>query len=289
MKGKVTFIGAGNVAWNLSHALHESGYRISGISSRKKSSAKKLAAKFRCAFTTEPTHITQNSDIVFITTPDSAINEIVTALCAEKSLNRNQLIVHTSGLLSVKAMHCVKKCGAIPLSMHPAFSFSSPLFKKNEFKGVYFVLEGSSTAVEKGKRIVRNLGGKSIIIARGMKPLYHIALVFASNLFVGIEDMAVNLLSQCGIEEKDARNLIKPLVEVTEKNIWEKGTLKALTGPVEREDVETVKKHLSTLTKYEHAYKKVYTELSKHLVTMVEKKGEVDKKTLWIMRKMLSD
>ena len=289
MKKRIIFIGAGKVAWHLSYALNKKGYVISGIASRKKSSAEKLAGKFAVECTTNPESIVKDADIIFITTPDSEIKKVVTNLCKNGVLRKKQLIIHTSGLMSIKILDCVKKSGALPLSMHPIYSFSSRSLSKDLLSGVWFILEGDSEAIEQGEKIVRMLGGKSFIIEGEKKSLYHLALVFASNFFVGVEDMAVELLLSCGIEKKDVLELIKPLVQVTEKNIWEKGTTGALTGPVERGDIETIKKHLELLSKQKQSFKKTYLELCKHLLKMVEEKGNIEKENIQAMRKMLND
>jgi predicted short-subunit dehydrogenase-like oxidoreductase (DUF2520 family) len=287
MKKNAVFIGAGNVAFHLSHALSEKGYRVIGIISRKKSSAKRLASHFKAQFSSQLEEFITDSDLIFITTPDDEIEKVSKNLCKSKFIKQNQYVIHTSGLLGIESLRCIEKSGTYPLSMHPAYSFPSRFYKKNELKGVRFVLEGSQKAIKEGEKIVKSLGGRILVIKKGKKHLYHLALVIASNLFVGIEDIAIELLTECGIKKKDGLEVLEPLVRVTEKNIWEKGTLKALTGPVERGDIEALKKHLKILSKHARSYKIAYRELSKHLVKMVELKGEVDKKTLRKMREVL--
>jgi predicted short-subunit dehydrogenase-like oxidoreductase (DUF2520 family) len=134
---------------------------------------------------------------------------------------------------------------------------------------------------------VKALKGKSMVIPAEKKALYHLALVFASNLFVGIEDMSIELLTECGMTRKAARELILPLVSSTFRSIEEKGTRKALTGPVERGDIATVRKHLSVLSRHKRAYKKTYVELSKHLARMVSEKGELPKETIRHIKRLL--
>ena len=277
MKERVVFIGAGKVAWHLSYAMHNNGYVISGIASRRKSSAQKLAGTFNTEWTTSPEKIVMDADIIFITTQDREIKGVVKNLCIRKVINRSQLVVHTSGLLTAKVLRCVEKFGALPLSIHPCLSFADRSYKADEMKGIFFAVEGGKEAVKKGKTIVRKIGGKPFTIASVKKPLYHLALVFASNLFVGIEDMAVELLQKCGIKKRDALKLIQPLVVATEKNIFEKGTLDALTGPIERGDVDTIKKHLALLKKQKRSFDNIYKELSEYLLTMVKKRGKLQK------------
>jgi len=280
MKKKIVFIGAGKVAWHLSCALSKKGYPISGIASRKKLSAKKLADKFNTAWSDKPEEIVKDADIIFITTPDAEVRGVVQNLCSRRVIKRKQLVIHTSGVLGVREIKCVEKFGALALSMHPGFPFSSKSYKKDELRGVFFVLEGSKKAVRIGKEIVHKLGARSLMIEEKSKAIYHLALIFASNFFVGVEDMSVELLQKCGIRKNNALKLLQTLVQATEKNIFEKGTLNALTGPVERGDIETIEKHLKLLVKQKRSYDKTYREISKHLLAMVEEKGNIKKEKI---------
>jgi predicted short-subunit dehydrogenase-like oxidoreductase (DUF2520 family) len=289
VKKKVVFIGAGKVAYHLSCALNKSGYSISGISSRKKSSAKKLAEKLGAQWSTKPENIIKEADIILITTPDSEIEKVSRDLCKKNVVRKKQLFMHTSGLLTSKILKCIQKQGGLTLSLHPAYSFSQRSFSDEILSGIWFVLEGDSASIEAGKAIVRRLKGKSLVIEPEKKPLYHLALVFASNFLISIEDIAIEILLKCGIKKSDALKLIKPLIEVTEKNIWEKGTIKALTGPVERGDVETIKKHLALLSKHKVTFGKAYIELSKHLLVMAGKKGNIEKEKIETIREILDN
>jgi predicted short-subunit dehydrogenase-like oxidoreductase (DUF2520 family) len=288
MKEPIAFIGAGNVAWHLSHALSAAGYPITAIASKRRSSAKKLAQCFSAAYGTDVATIIGNDEAcLFITAPDSAIASIAHYLCRKRLLRKNQLVVHTSGLFGTRVINCVKAFDSLPLSMHPAYSFSSRSHSKNEFHDVWFVLQGSKAALRRGKEMVKAVKGKHTVIAEAKKPLYHLALVFASNLFVGIEDMSIELLAKCGITRKAAQELVVPLVNSTFQDIQTKGTRDALTGPMERGDIATIKKHLAALAEQKRAYRKTYLELSRHLARMVEEKGELPKETIRDIKKLL--
>lgn len=289
MKETIAFIGAGNVAWHLSHALDSAGYTISGIASKSRLSAKKLAMRFRSSYAKDPADIIHDQTCLFITTPDAAIAAVANHLCKEGLLKKGTLVVHTNGLYGTRIIKCVTAHGSIPLAMHPASSFSSRSFSKNEFRDVWFALQGSASALKRGKQMVRALKGRYLVLSAEKKPLYHLALVFASNLLVGIEDMAVELLSQCGMTTERATQLILPLVSTTVDNIREKGTEEALSGPIERGDTATIKRHLAALSKQRRAYRKTYLALSKHLIQMVKEKGDLPKETIRALRHLFKD
>jgi predicted short-subunit dehydrogenase-like oxidoreductase (DUF2520 family) len=77
--------------------------------------------------------------------------------------------------------------------------------------------------------------------------MYHAAAVFASNYVVVVVDEGVRLLQRAGFSRTEAEKALVPLVEGVVANIRRQGTVKALTGPVRRGDVETVKRHLAAL------------------------------------------
>jgi predicted short-subunit dehydrogenase-like oxidoreductase (DUF2520 family) len=251
------------------------------------SSAKRLAMRFRAAHASDTAAIIDNETCLFITVPDTEIHGVAEYLCRKKLLRKNQLVAHVSGIYGTEVIRCVAKLNALPLSIHPASTFSSRSYLKDEFKGIWCALQGSEKALTRGRQMVRALKGKPFILPAEKKPLYHLALVFASNLFVGIEDISIELLTGCGMTKKAAKGLIFPLVSSTLKNIDAKGTRKALTGPVERGDIVTIKKHLTVLSKHQRAFEKTYLELSKHLAHMVEEKGELPKETIRDIRKLL--
>ena len=59
--------------------------------------------------------------------------------------------------------------------------------------------------------------------------------------------MAIELLKETGITEKTAYEMLEPLVKNSVNSIFSNGCKEALTGPIERNDLETVKKHLVAL------------------------------------------
>lgn len=73
------------------------------------------------------------------------------------------------------------------------------------------------------------------------KVKYHAAAVLASNAVVGLFYSAQQLLSECGFAEEESRKLLAPLITENVSSIVKNGCAKALTGPVERADVQTVK------------------------------------------------
>jgi len=69
-------VGCGKVGMNLAIQLEKCKYRLCGVSSKSVDTVKRSARRFKTNnFSMLPWEITPDADIVFIVTPDSAIEE----------------------------------------------------------------------------------------------------------------------------------------------------------------------------------------------------------------------
>jgi predicted short-subunit dehydrogenase-like oxidoreductase (DUF2520 family) len=118
------------------------------------------------------------------------------------------------------------------------------------------------------------------------KTFYHLAGVYASNFLAGNLFSAQKLLSLNNINEQKYFNIINSTIKSTLKNIKTVGAAKALSGPVDRGDIKTIRKHISSLKQknknskgnYFSSLFKNYIIQSLNLINLVEKKyGELNK------------
>ena len=93
----------------------------------------------------------------------------------------------------------------------------------------------------------------------------------ASNLVCGLVQQSQDLLTVCGFSPEQAAEALKPLISSNVKHILEDGAIAALTGPAERCDVQTVKKHLDSMPSEDT--RELYRLLSLKLADMVETKN----------------
>src|SRR5690606_24287151 len=80
------------------------------------------------------------------------------------------------------------------------------------------------------------------------RPNYHAAAVFASNYLVTLAATAVRILREIGVPEEDALPALIPLMRGTLDNLEDLGLASALTGPIARGDLDTVRTHLARLS-----------------------------------------
>jgi predicted short-subunit dehydrogenase-like oxidoreductase (DUF2520 family) len=248
MKPSFAIVGCGKVGTALGIFLARAGYPPAGFASRSLLSAEHLAnIVFSNHFSEIPWHITRHADVVFVTTPDSDIEDTCSAISRNAGFADHAVVLHCSGALASSVLSSAKACNAWTGSMHPLQSFASADYRTNPFKGIIVSIEGEDPAVKVAKKIAADLGGTAVTLLTEAKTLYHASAVAASNYLVTLIDLAVQLIEEAGINRQDAFNLLKPLIDGTLLNIEKIGVRKALTGPIARGDVKTVKKHMEEI------------------------------------------
>jgi len=65
---------------------------------------------------------------------------------------------------------------------------------------------------------------------------------------VALFDVALEMLSHCGLSLKESQRILLPLVESAIRNLFTSEPAQALTGSVARGDLATVKRHLAALS-----------------------------------------
>ena len=133
--------------------------------------------------------------------------------------------------------------------MHPfkAFAASQPL-DKNAWHGCYCALEGAPQAIQALSPLLTALKASIIPLKPKQKTKYHAAAVIASNYLITLAATGTKLLQEAGIEATTAKLLIQQLMQ-SSLNAFEKAKTpeEALTGPLARGDINTIKHHLATL------------------------------------------
>lgn len=244
---KIGFIGAGRVGCSLGKYFSENNISLSGYYSRTYENAKFASDYTESLCFGDFSSLANSSDIIFITVKDSAISEVWDKLSLENI--KGKIICQCSGAMSSEVFYNALEKGAFSCSVHPMLAISGKDVDVENFAKAFFTVEGNLYACEKIKEILTSIGNKVKIIENpNKKILYHLACVFQSNLINALVSMGIDFLQECGFEQKEALSAIKPLIFGNLENVFEKGVENALTGPVERCDINTVKKHIDILS-----------------------------------------
>ena len=255
---KVGFIGAGKVGCSLGKLFAETQHNLTGFYSLTSSSAESAADFTNSTYFQNLEDLIQDSDTVFITVPDDAITAVWEQL---KHMSiAGKMICHCSGSLSSEIFRDIKETGAYGFSVHPLLAVSDRYTSYQELPKALFTIEGDESHIIDIEELLHTSNLQSARISADVKTRYHGAAVLCSNLVVALIQAAEDELRICGFSEEQLADAIAPLLLGNVNKVLSVGTKAALTGPIERNDVGTVKKHLDT---FEGIDREIYRVLSK--------------------------
>jgi predicted short-subunit dehydrogenase-like oxidoreductase (DUF2520 family) len=272
---KIGFIGAGTVGTALAVLLNQKGYEFIGASRRNRASAAKsgkIVSNFHLLDSNQ--EVADNAELVFITTPDNAISNVVSQVKWEKG----QSVVHCSGADSVDVLEPARKAGAMVGGFHPLQTFAGVKQAIENIPGSTFAIEAEKPLLTTLIDMATALGGHWIRLKAGDKVAYHAAAVFASNYLVTLVKMSTDLWRTFAIPTDQATQALLPLIRGALNNIETIGIPQCLTGPIARGDTGTVNKHLKTLREKAPSLLFPYKELGLQTVPIALAKGRIDEK-----------
>ena len=207
--------------------------RVGGAIAR---SAAAAGIEAKLAGRAAPARTSRDAELALLCIPDSEIESGCAAVVAAAPGLR--WIGHTSGARGLDALAGAERAGVAAFSLHPLQTVpdaAAPLL------GSPAAVAGSTReALDIARRLAEALGMRPFELAEDARAAYHAAACIASNFLVTLEESAVALLAEAGVE--DGRDLLAPLVLRTAANWVERGG-EALTGPIARGDGATVAHH----------------------------------------------
>lgn len=262
---KIGIIGAGRVGFSMGKylAAHPDKATVAGYYDKSYENAAEAAKFTGTDFFRQPEEIVALSDTLFITTPDGIIEGVWD--CIKEMSLTNKIICHFSGSLSSVVFSGMEETGASGCSIHPMLAFSDKYSSYKQLHNAFFTIEGDSLAVETMSGLLQACGNTVCPIDKSQKALYHTAASILSNHVVAVLDTGYRLLTECGFSREAAREATQQLVRGNVENVIRQDTVHALTGPIDRGDVLTVKKHLDALSGSD---KEMYCLLGKKLVEL---------------------
>ena len=266
---KIGFIGAGKVGFSLGRYFAGNGLEIAGYYCRNVQSSAEAAKFTGTQLFTEVTELVKACDTVFIVVPDSAITEVYYRI-RETGIGGKQ-ICHCSGALSAaEAFPDSKKYGAKICSVHPLFPISSKYDSFKELHQAFFCIEGDEAAASEWQKILEAMGNRTRLIAGSKKKEYHAACAISSDMACGLAAMGLSLMEKCGFTDKEALDALEPIIMSNVRSILAVGPAEALNGPVERNDIITVRRHAESID--QGTDRDMYKAVSRRLVEIAQYK-----------------
>jgi predicted short-subunit dehydrogenase-like oxidoreductase (DUF2520 family) len=269
MKETVGIIGLGKVGIALSIVFVKNDFTTYIAGKNLESSMR--AHKISHAEPVSKEVLAKSSTFIILAVPDSQIKSVAREIAP--FINESQIVSHLSGALDSSLIKFLKSS---VVSIHPIKSFGDPIISTNSFKGTLFVCEGAKQSLSRTKNVVESIDGVFTTISSKNKVKYHLALTLASNFSILLAKKAEELLLSVGFSENDAQSVVLGLIEGTLSNMKNLGVSQALTGPVERGDLLTIRKHIDAID--DSVLKEFYIDGSKMLVDVAKKRHFIDNK-----------
>ncbi|HTY59587.1 MAG TPA: Rossmann-like and DUF2520 domain-containing protein [Bacteroidota bacterium] len=277
---RVALIGAGRVGTVLGRVLFEEGGRITAVISRSRSSARTAASFLGCRrFSDDPGAIPRETDIVFIATPHDAVEGAAEALSRCEQLDFRRLAVcHASGMLTAAVLGPLALRGAAPFSFHPLQTFPRGFPPRRivpSARGIWYGVDGPPAGLRCARKFARALKGDVIEIPPGARELYHAACVVASNHLTALLAVIREMYGSVRGEALPSLEAFRPIIESTIRNVFGSSPEEALSGPVARGGVDTVRKHFEAVRGATPELLPYFAQMTQETVRLALRKGSL--------------
>ncbi len=213
----------------------------------------------------------QRAGRIVVAVSDDAVAEVAHVLAAAGM--RSGAVLHTCGARGPEALAHLQAVGVACGVLHPLQTVATAEQGLAVLTGSWFAISGDPAAAAWAERICNLLNGKPLCIAPDRMPLYHAAAVMASNHVTGLLDAAVILMGAAGIGRQTALDALGPLVRASVENTLALGTADALTGPIRRGDIETVRRHLRSLAGVPLSVRELYRSAGLQVLELARRCG----------------
>lgn len=206
-------------------------------------------------------------DVVVLAVPDDAIAALAERLAGRVAC---RFAFHFSGARGSRELAPLSSGGAKLASVHPLRAFSgSP---DEDWNDAFVAVEGEETAVRIAVRVCRHVGARPHRLAASGKPLYHAAATLAAGGSAALLSFATRLWTEAGLSEEEGKAALALLAAGAVDAVGELPFESALTGPVARRDVETVRLHRDALAPWPDLAR-LYELLAKETLRATEGRG----------------
>jgi predicted short-subunit dehydrogenase-like oxidoreductase (DUF2520 family) len=233
----VGIVGAGRVGAVLGAKLLAAGHRVVAVSGSSPASRLRIETLLPGVEVLTPAEVVQRVDAVILAVPDDSLIRVAEELAG--SARPGQLVLHTSGRHGLDALAALTRAGARPIALHPAMTFTGTDVDLD--RSAVFGITAADTERPYAEQLVAALGGTRMWVAESDRALYHAGLAHGANHLVTLVAQSMDLLRAAGAA--DPASVLRPLLTAALDNVLAYGDA-ALTGPVVRGDVTTVRAHI---------------------------------------------
>lgn len=279
-------IGAGRVGAVLGAKLAAAGYRLAAVSGASPASALRIETMLPGTEVLDPADVAHRCEALILAVPDDSLIRVAEELAASGAVRRGQFVLHTSGRHGLDALAALTRLGARPIALHPAMTFTGTVVDVE--RSSVFGITAAEAERPFATELVAALGGSPMWVAESDRALYHAGLAHGANHLVTLVAQSMDLLGAAGAEDPAA--VLRPLLTAALDNVLDYGDA-ALTGPVVRGDVTTVRAHIDAFAeaRVPDATIDTYLELARATAGRAQADGRLDSGTAGSIRQVLAE
>jgi predicted short-subunit dehydrogenase-like oxidoreductase (DUF2520 family) len=281
----IGIVGAGAVGTALGVALSRAGWPIHAVASRDAGRRERFRSlvKVNRAFV-DPEALVEEVELIILAVPDDVIGPLASGL----RMYGGQAMIHTSGAVGAEVLAPAMAAGTQIGSFHPLVAFADTERAVEALHGATIAIEADDQLAALLATMAQALGATPVRLASGSKAAYHAAAVLAAGGFVALLDAIAQLGRVAGLDEAGALAIYGPLIEGTLANARALGIRAALTGPITRGDVGTLRAHLDALREHAPDVLDLYIAAGSREIELAEGRGTLAPETATAMRGMLA-
>ncbi|HWL98976.1 MAG TPA: DUF2520 domain-containing protein [Nocardioidaceae bacterium] len=270
---RIGVIGAGRVGAVLAAAFREAGHEIVSVAGESAASRIRIQTLLPGVAVDKPSVVARAADVLLVAVPDDALRNVVAMLSAAGAIRDGQYVVHTSGRHGTGVLAPAAERGARVAAMHPAMTFTGTDLDLPRLPATVFGCTGAADVRPVVDGLVGLLGARTVWVGEEQRVRYHAALAHGANHLVTLVHQASELLRGAGVDAP--ADVVRPLMQAALDNALAYGDA-ALTGPIARGDVQTVREHLRTLADAPPETLESYVAMGRATANLAARDGRLD-------------
>ena len=271
---RIGIVGTGRAGSVVGAALRAAGHQLTGVTARSDASRDRAARLLPGVPVVDLPALVAGAEIVVLAVPDDAIATVGPRVGA----SAGQYVVHLSG---AHGLAVLDGSGGTPVALHPPMTFTGAELDVRRLAEVTFTATAPDTARALVEELVEGIGAGVQWVAEEDRAAYHAGVVHGANYLVTLVEQASEVLRSAGIGDPVA--ILRPLMTALLDNALRDGPA-ALTGPISRGDVATVRAHLEVLPA---GVRPSYVVLARATTEIAERAGRLDVDTADRLRLVL--
>ena len=280
----IGIVGAGAVGTALGVALSRAGWPIHAVASRDATRRERFRSlvEVNRAFV-DPEPLVEEVELIILAVPDDVIAPLARGL----RMYGGQAMIHTSGALGAEVLSPAMAAGTQIGSFHPLVAFADTERAVASLRGATISIEADDQLAAMLASMAEALGATPVRLASGSKAAYHAAAVLAAGGFIALLDAIAELGKVAGLDEAGALAIYGPLIEGTLGNARELGIRAALTGPITRGDLGTLRAHLTALQAHAPDVLDLYVAAGRREIELARGRGALAPETALALHEAL--